>query len=1069
MIRVSINRPTSIAMVYIAIAAVGVASFLDIPVELLPDVDYPQLSINTSWAGASPEVVESFLTAPLEGAAQQVRGVRKILSESSEGRSEITLEFARGTDMDFARLELLERIQSIRDELPAEARPQVEEYVPREFQTGERVDLQYTLAGSYTFEHLRRYSEEELQPRLLGLDGVDAVAVWGGEEREFRVELDRRKLEAYGVRPQDVYGALDAAELVRTAGKLLRGSTEWVVSIRNDVGSVGDLESLVVVPDTLGTGEVIRVADVAKVRDSTADPRAYFRIDGQPAVTLSLIRGVGTNAIRVADAVKSKVTELKSELPAGMRLTLERDGSEEVRRQLTDLRLRALAAAIIIFLVLLVFLGSFRTAGIVFATVLFSVLIAVNLLYFGKFSLNVLTMAGLAMGFGLMVDNSIVVLENIYRRWRSGGEPPREAAEKGTRQVALPIVAGTLTTVIVFVPFLYLQGELRLYYLPFAYAVGFSLLASLFVAFSFVPGLAARALARRDESPTPAPVRSGLEPGPSLAGESVDDPPPATRRQPFYVRFYRGILSFALDHPLLIILITAGAFLGSYRLFDKHVVKGAVWGRGWGEETYISIWIDLPRGAELQRVDELTRTFEGKLRTIPEIERFTANVSADRAYIRVTFPDSLENTYVPVAIKEQMVAYSYLFAGAEVRVYGYGPTFYGGGGAPPTYRVKLLGYNYERLREIAEDLASRLGRFSRVREVNTNVSPGWGWAREKVFEFYLSVDRRRLAGYGLTMEELLRYVSSNIQGQVGAQRIKVGGEEVTYSLKLEGYREFSFADLRELLVPTPTGDMVRLSDVASVGRREVLNRIIRENQQYQRVVGWEFRGPQKLGDRYRDVALEATALPAGYSIEKDQGFFWSEEEQQQIYIVLVFAVLLIYMVTAALFESLRAPFVVLLTVPLALIGVFLLFFYTGASFTRSAYIGVIMMAGIVVNNAILVVYHINEIRRAGSALKDAIIQGTLERVRPILMTTLTTVLGMLPLILFSETIDATIWNALALATIGGLLASTVFVLTSIPVLYYLLERRGEVTARASAWSGAAVPVPLGTRGSGPPQ
>ena len=267
---------------------------------------------------------------------------------------------------------------------------------------------------------------------------------------------------------------------------------------------------------------------------------------------------------------------------------------------------------------------------------------------------------------------------------------------------------------------------------------------------------------------------------------------------------------------------------------------------------------------------------------------------------------------------------------------------------------------------------------------------------------------------------------------------------MSYALKLAGYDRFSFADLRELLVPTPGGERVRLSDVAEVARRNVLSRIIREDQQYQRVVGWEFRGPRKLGDRVRDVAVEATQLSPGYTIERERDFFWTGEEQRQIYTVLIFAVLLIYIVTSALFESLRAPLVVLLTLPLALIGVFLIFFYTGANFTRSAYIGVIMMAGIVVNNSILVVYHIGELRRAGGELKAAIVQGTLERVRPILMTTLTTVLGLLPLILFSESLDATIWNALALATIGGLTASTIFVLTSIPVLYYLFERRSAI-------------------------
>ena len=380
MIRLSIDRPMTIAMIYIAIAAVGIASFIAIPVELLPDVDYPQLNIDTDWPGASPEVVESFLTAPLESAAQQVQGVRKIVSESSEGSSEITVEFTRGSDMDFARLELGERIQSIRDDLPPDVRPEIQAYVPREFETGERVDMRYTLTGSYTFEHLRRFADEDLRPQLVALDGVEEVAVQGGEDREIRVELDRQRMEAYSVRPYDVALALDAAELVRTAGRLLRGNTEWVVTIRNDVEAVTALESLVVVPDTMGTGEVVHISDIARVRDTTADPLWHFRIDGRPAVGLALIRGVGTNSLRVADAVKAKVAELEAQLPPGMRLTLEYDGSREVRNQLTDLRLRALAAAIVIFLVLLIFLGSFRTAGIVFATVVFSVLIAINLL-----------------------------------------------------------------------------------------------------------------------------------------------------------------------------------------------------------------------------------------------------------------------------------------------------------------------------------------------------------------------------------------------------------------------------------------------------------------------------------------------------------------------------------------------------------------------------------------------------------------------------------------------------------------------------------------------------------------
>jgi HAE1 family hydrophobic/amphiphilic exporter-1 len=316
------------------------------------------------------------------------------------------------------------------------------------------------------------------------------------------------------------------------------------------------------------------------------------------------------------------------------------------------------------------------------------------------------------------------------------------------------------------------------------------------------------------------------------------------------------------------------------------------------------------------------------------------------------------------------------------------------------------------------------------------------YERDKEFEYYLEVDREALGQHDISVEELLRFVSANLPSdRPRTQVLRVGAEEMPFAVKLKGYRDFDLIDMRQLRVPTKDGSEVRLADVASVQRRNVLSRILREDQQYQRTVAWEFRGPRKLGDLIRDAVVEATTLPPGYKIEEDDRWGWDEEEKAQVYVAIVFAVLLIYMVTAALFESLAAPFVVLLTLPLALIGVFLIFFYADATFTRTAYIGTIMMAGIVVNNAILIVYHIGELRQR-LPTREAILQGTLERVRPILMTTFTTVFGLLPLVLFAQSQDANIWNSLALATIGGLISSTLFVLVAIPVAYrYLVARR----------------------------
>ncbi len=1045
MIRLSIRRPVAVSMVYLGVALLGIAAWRNIPIELLPDTELPQLSVSADWSRASPEAMEAFVTAPLEAAVQQVHGVEEISSISSEqygqARAQVTVKFARGTDMEFARLELSERLAAVEDELPEGVLgPRIEPYVPEEFREQSRPFLRYTLTGPYTLEALRVHVDDQLLPELLQLDGVAGVEVYGGRDRVLEIVLDDAKTRALGLSPQVVWQRILELETVVEAGVVEVDGVQRTLAIRQRTESPDEIRRTALLTDR---GRMVRVSDVATVHDTYEEPRSLYRIDGQPAVAFQIHKETGVNTVAVADGVKRRLDQLETVHPVGVRLLLDDDESEAIRTALTDLRIRALIAAAVVFVVLLVFLRSFRSAGIVFATIAFSILIALNLIYFGGLSLNVLTLMGLAMGFGLIVDNAIVVLENIYRKRRRGTAEERAtaavAAERGAKEVMLAILAATLTTVIVFVPFVYLQGELRDYYIPLAIVVGMSLVASLFVAFTFIPALAAKILGGAGsgaQSPRNAGGLDGASPGAQPA-------PRSEPRSPLYVRVYAGLLGFTLRWPWLAIVIALACLGGSYRVFDKYVTRGVLWRAWWGQQTFINIRIQLPRGEELDRTDELARFFEAKLRGMPEIERFTTRVLPQFANITVTFPDSLEQTQVPVTIKEQMLAYSYQFGGAEVRVFGYGPSFYGGGSTPPNYSIKVLGYNYETVRQIADDLGRRLRRFSRIRDVDINSAGGW-YTRDKASEFVLSLDRERLGLHGLTAQDVVYQVAAAVQGTVRRGFIRVAGDELRFDVKLADNEQVDVIELPEVLLQTPAGQGVRLGDVAAVGEREVLNRIERENQQYQRYVSYEFRGPTKLGDRVRDAVIANTQLPEGYSIEGEQEWRWSSEEQKQIYEVLAVSLILIFMVTAALFESVRQPFCVLLTVPMALVGVFLIFYFMDASFTREAYIGVIMMGGIVVNNAILLVDHVNLLRRTyGLGLREAVVRGTLERVRPILMTSFTTIFGLLPLVLFSESADANIWNALGLALIGGLASSTLFVLTVTPTLYMLLERGPE--------------------------
>ena len=1031
MISLSIRRPVAIAMTYFTIAALGVAAWLRIPIELLPDAELPRLTITTQYPGASPEVTEAFLTAPLEAVVQQVRGVEKIQSVSQEGQSGIEVWFARDTDMDFARLDLSERIASIEQELPLGARPPtVQPYVPEEFEEQNRPFLSYTITGPYTLEYLRQYVEDRLRPDLAQTDGVAEILAYGGRDRLLELELDEARIQALGLRPDVVRQRVLDMEFMREAGAVMTGAgTLRTLAIRERPESALEVSALPVLVDR---GRIVRVGDIATIHDTYEDARQYYRVDGFPAVSFVVQRAARTNAVAVADAVKARLDELAPSLPPGTRLILDDDQSEDIREQLADLRTRALVSAVIVLAVLLLFLTSVNAAVIVFATVAFAVLITLNVIFFAGMTLNLLTLMGLAMGFGLVVDNAIVVLENIYRH-RRNGEPAPEAAARGAREVVLPILAATGTTVVVVVPFVYLQGELRVYYVPLAIVVGVSLLASLFVAFTFIPALSHRLLRRVE---------------PQQAG------PGGTPRPPAVARAYGALIRGTLRFPWVVLATAAILLGGSFFLFDKYVNRGVLWGFGGGQDTFIDIRIQQPRGEEIDRTDELARFFEQRLREMPEVERFVTRVNPQFGFIRVSFPDAIEVTDIPVAIKEQLVQYSLLFGGTDVRVYGYGPSFYGGGASPPNYSIKILGYNYEQVRLIAEDLARRLAGFSRIRDIDTNSAGQW-FQRDRATELVLEVDRGRLALHDLSALDVVGQVRAAVAGQTQAGTVRVGGEELQFAVKLEGYRDMDVRRLHELLIPAPSGEAVRLGDIATIRERDVLARVVRENQQYMRYVSYEFRGPAKLGDRVRESVVNATSLPPGYVIEDRQAWTWSTEEQTQIYGVLAVAVALIFMVTAALFESIRQPFCVLLTVPMALIGVFMVFFFTGAAFTREAYVGVIMMAGIVVNNAILLVDHINLVRRRDHVpLSDAVVRGALERVRPILMTSATTVFGLLPLVLMSGA-NERIWNALTYALIGGLSSSTVLVLTVTPALYLILERDAERRAARRAERKAA--------------
>ncbi|MCK5148142.1 efflux RND transporter permease subunit [bacterium] len=1004
----AVRRPVAVAMGGLIVLFTGIYAVRRLPLELTPDTNFPKLTVTANWHDTSSEVMEAYITAPIETAAASLPGVKELTSESSEGISRVTLEFQRGTDMEFAALALSEALHSLRKNLPPGAgKPQIEKYVPREFQKGQFYSLR--MSGPLGLASLRSIALKNIMPALLGVDGVADVRVLGGQDRELAIRLDEAALRAHGIDENHVQSALGALAFRKAVGAIHQHNERHILFIDMPLDSITAIENTIL---STNNGVPIRLADVSEVTDAHGRPYHLSRIDGNPAISIQIEKETGKNTIAVVDAITEKMEQLRYRLPAGIEFQVLNDQSREIRRELSALSHRAIYSVAVIFLVLMAFLSTLRAPFIILSTIFFSVLLAFNGFLLVGMSLNLLTLAGLALGFGMLVDNAIVVVENITKH-RQAGLPIHEAAIHGAREVVMPIIAATMTTIAAFIPFLYLTGELRLFYLPFTLAVGFSLIASLVVAFIITPSLTARLYTHSNKAPK----------------SSWTDK---------LRKVYGGFLRRILHHRGLTLFATIIIVAGSVWIFEKKVTKGEIWRYGNSSKEVLSVYLRMPKGARLTRTDEIISRFEKKAVGQGGVKRVLVNVSDERAQMRIEFTDAGLNSPAPYLLKESCIAEAAYIAGFGISVSGFGDPFHsgGGGGQYLSNRLEILGYNYQEVKNIAHKLARRLRRHPRVKDINTDAATYWGGSNQEVV---LRIKRQELSRYKVTPAWILYRIQSHLKENLGHNSLILNNERVPYALRFKTADAFSVEDLENMLIRLPAGEQaLRLSQVVSFEKRRVMGTILRKNQQYQRTIAWDFRGPPKLAHKLTDRILETTHLPPGYKIQQRK---WriTEEDKKQIGLILSLSILLVFMVTAGLFESFLHPFVILLTVPLALSGVFIIFWLTDTNFNQSAYIGVVLLGGIVVNDSILLVDHINQRRRDGESILEAVIHGAVDRVRPILMTTLTTIGGLLPLVIMEQGTDD-IWYTLALATIGGLIASTILVLTVIPALYVSLEK-----------------------------
>ena len=1000
-----IDRPVATAMVFLALLATGVYSFLNTPIELAPKESFPMVDIVTGWYGVPPEVVQTQVTSPIEEACATVKGITKMTSTSQIGMSRITLEFDPKTNMEFAQLVLREELAKTRPVLPPGVRPVLQPYVPEDFRV--RPFLEYTVSGNYGLQELQELVKEKLEIGLGSVRGVSDVEVAGGSEPEIRVTLDEDRIKALGLHPYTVNAAIGGRLGTYPTGRVRRGNREFLFKFADRIDSLGELRETVVAHS--GANPIL-VRDVARVELTYADIRQIHRINGRPTVSLTVSKERGANTLRVARDVKAKLEAIKRELPPGLDFKSVDDESEEIRKNLNDLYLLAGLITAIVFVMVFVVLRRIKPSLLILSSIAFSVIITFNLIYAFGISLNMLTLGALALGFGMFVDNSIVVFENILRL-REGGMAPREAAVRGPREVFVAVLASTATTMAVFFSFPFFQGKLKIYYLPLAIVIASAMAASLLVSFTLVPSL----------SPLLLSARAGAAPARERRGS----------------RFEKA-LGFLIRHPIEILLVVAALLFGSYKWFRSEVTLGRWY--SWYSKEYLYVRIGMPPGTDIARTDETIRAFEEKVMAQDCEKEMNVRIVPENAQAIIGFPPEIERSYVPYALKEELIQMATQFAGIDVSVSGFDPQYYAssmGAGTFYSSRIKFTGYNLRKLKEITADLEKTLRRNPRIKEVRT-VSSRFGWWRGDTVEDILKIDKSALKRYDVDPAYLYFALQTMIQGTFGQPaRIRTEGKDITVSVKYPDAATLDMRGLNEALVQTRGGEYLRLGEIAAFAEAPIPGSIDREDQQFQQTIMWEFRGPAKAEERYRKAVFDSLHLPPGFAASLEEDWFVTEEEQEQINFAIAVALVLIFMILAALYESFVTPFFILLAVPLSLIGVFVAFVVAKAPFDPTAYIGVILLSGIVVNNAILLVDHIDLRRRQGLGLLEAVVRGTKDRVRPIAMTTATTVFGMLPLLLIgAEANKRQIWSSLALCTVGGLTTSTLLILVVIPVLYF---------------------------------
>lgn len=1015
----SVDRPILTTVIFLIIITLGVVSFFRLSIDLMPEIEYPSISVSTEYGNVGPQEVEELITRPIEEALAAVQGVEEITSTSTEGSSRVRVAFTWGTDLDVAANDIRDRVDRIMSRLPEDIeRPRIYKFDISAFPI-----LYYGISSNLNPLDLRQLVEDQVKYRLERVPGVASTNIRGGLNREIHVDLNAAQLKALGLSTDVIINALRSENRNIPAGLYEKGNMDVLIRTQGEFLSLDEIRNTVI---TIKDGTPIQIKDVANVEDSWEEVRDLSRINGKPGLRFAIYKQSGSNTVQVAEAANAEVARINRDIPQ-IEMTPIFDQSIYIRQSIRNVGIATLTGGILAVIILFLFLRNLSSTAIIATAIPISIIATFGLVYFGGFTLNIMTFGGLALGIGMLVDSSIVVLENIYR-YREQGENPIKSALTGTSEVWSAIVASTLTTLVVFLPVVFIRGISGIMFQQMAYVVAFSLFCALFVATTLVPMLSSR----------------------FLRFQSVEHYDGENRLHKIYLRSentfkaieqrYDKILNWSLHHRKSVVLLTLSLFVISLfliRFVGVELMPVT-------DESEVRISLEMAVGTKLEVLDQATLAVEDIVRReVPEMKSMYSRIGGGgyrssgghTAEVRINLVPIKERKRSSEQIANDLRQLLANIPGLIARTRP-GTSFLLrlGSSASDLVSVEVRGYDLE----IAQALAQKVDQL--VRQVpgitDTRISREEG-SPEQV----IRIDRRKAADLGLTVSRIGDALETAVGGSP-ASYYREGGKEYRILVRLSEEDRKNLDDLLYYSVVNNRGEPVILRNVITTLPREGPVRIERKDQE--RIISINANFTERdMGSIISDIRSQLQTLP----VPKDFAILFGAdyEEQQEAFrellIGLILAIILVYMVMAGQFESFRDPFIVLFSIPMALIGIVATMILLNTTFSMQAFIGCIMLAGIVVNNAILLVDYTNQLRRkSGMELMEAIRLAGSRRLRPILMTTLTTVLGLLPLSFgFGE--GGETQAPLARVVIGGLLSSTLITLVLIPVVYSIFERK----------------------------